>query len=156
LLATQTFGSITSSTTIVGNGGLNVIQINGNVNLTSANLLFHGTPSDIFVVNISGSMALTGSGFVSPSGGVYDTRVLLNFTGPGTLTASGTPTVNATILAPNQAANFSGTFGSIYAGGGLTSNFAGGAKIHPTPFVPAPGTVVLLGLGGLIAARRRR
>ena len=156
LAPTQSFGSIFTNTTVFGNGGLNVVQINGDVNLNNASLLFFGGPSDIFIVNVSGTMILNGSGFVSPSAGTWDTHVLLNFTGSGTITSTGHPTVNATILAPHQTANLSGTFGSIYAGASLNVGLFGAAKVHATPFVPTPGSVSILLAAGLFAARRRR
>lgn len=156
LAATQSFGTIATSTTVFGNGGVNVIQINGDIALNNANLLFHGTPDDIFIVNISGTMLLNGSGFVSASAGTWDTHVLLNFTGSGSIIATGSPTVNGTILAPHQTASLSGTFGSIYAGASLNVGLFGAAKVHPTPFVPTPGAAVVFLGAGLLAGRRRR
>jgi choice-of-anchor A domain-containing protein len=134
---------------------VNVVSI-GNINLNNASLLFQGSASDIFIVNISGTMTLAGNGFVSPSAAAWDTHVLLNFTGAGTINATGSPTVNATILAPHQGMNLSGTFGSIYGGNGQTITISGGAKIHTTTFVPAPGSVTVLIGAGLLGMRRRR
>lgn len=155
LPATKIFGNITSTTTITGNGGVNIVEI-GNINLNNASLLFHGTASDIFIVNVLGTMTLSGNGFVSASAGTWDTHVLLNFPGSGTITATGDPTVNATILAPHHNANLSGTFGSLFAGNGGTVTLSGGAKLHATPFVPAPGSISLLIGAGLLGFRRRR
>ena len=56
LSATQTFGTITGSTTITGNGGLNVIDLSG-INLQGgATLSFNGGPSDFFVVVVNGQI----------------------------------------------------------------------------------------------------
>ena len=58
LTPTQTFANISSPTTITGNGGLNVINITGNI---ANSLTLKGTSSDQFVVNVQGTLNLTGS-----------------------------------------------------------------------------------------------
>src|SRR5262245_37285780 len=49
LTATQTFGAINQATTVIGNGGLNVIQINGDI---KNSVTFSGSAADVFIVNI--------------------------------------------------------------------------------------------------------
>ena len=81
LTATQTFGNISSTTTVTGNGGLNVIDINGSINLNNASLILSGSASDVFIVNVTGSASFGGTGGLSLAGGVTPNHVLYNFTG---------------------------------------------------------------------------
>lgn len=79
LTPTQTFGNISSSTTITGNGGLNVIKVNGSISNT-VNL--SGGANDIFVLNVTGTATLGGSSVLGNlSGGVTPNHVLYNFVG---------------------------------------------------------------------------
>src|SRR5262249_18577489 len=111
LKPTQTFGPISSPTQIQGNGGLNVILVNGNI---TDSLTLTGTASDIFITNVTGTLTLTGSARLEVSG-VNETNVLYNFTNP-TGTSAGLSTnagnrIFGTILAPTQSfSNLKGTF----------------------------------------------
>jgi hypothetical protein len=80
---TQTFGNITSGTTIQGNGGQNVIQVNGSIGLSNGNnLVLSGSASDSFIVNITGSMNLNAAS-IAVAGGVAPGSVVFNFEGSG-------------------------------------------------------------------------
>ncbi len=61
LVANQTFSSITSATTITGNGGTTVVGVTGNINMNNANLILSGGANDYFVINIGGNLALVGT-----------------------------------------------------------------------------------------------
>src|SRR5208282_2686387 len=62
LSPTQTLSQISSATTITGNGGQNVILVNGSVNLSSKqNLTISGGSNDTFIFNITGGMNLNGA-----------------------------------------------------------------------------------------------
>ena len=80
LTPTQTLGMIAHSTTVTGDGGLNVIAINGNIRNS---LILSGTSSDIFIVNVTGNVDLSGNETLGLSGGVTADHVLYNFTGHG-------------------------------------------------------------------------
>jgi choice-of-anchor A domain-containing protein len=173
LSPTQTFGTISSPTIITGNGGLNVIKINGDI---SSSLTLSGSASDIFVVNATGTLTLGGSESLGVSGGATAGHVLYEFIGAngGKLSTQVGNTVFGTILAPNYSySNADGTLNGAIIAGALGSNAdTGGSAIkllsgytaNFVPFspsaVPEPSSVVLAGLGfatmGLVAWRRRR
>ena len=111
----QTFGNIRRPTVITGNGGLNVIAINGSIRDT---LVLSGTSNDVFFVNVSGTIDLRDRSALTVSGGVTAASVLYNLTGAGTVELHVRDNVNGTILAPNYNVNIEGQFnGAIIAGG---------------------------------------
>jgi len=150
LAATQTVTStITGNTTFNGDGGVNVISFkNGaGISLTSSgqNLTLNGSASDIFVLQISGTLNLGSTNAIQLTGGLTAQNVLLVFTGTTAqgITLSG-GTVNGTLLAdvPNYSMYLYGTVNGMVAGDGtiygdaLTVN--GGSNI----FGQSSGTVV--------------
>ena len=157
--ATQTFGTISSATTITGNGGLNVIDINGNI---TNSITLKGGASDIFVVNVTGSLTLTGATGLLLSG-INADQVLYNFDGSsGNISAQVGNTLDGTLLAPKYTiTNGDGNYtGEIIASGNIS--LLSGATVTADDFIgvssPEPGTMVLIG-SGLIAlalfARKR-
>ena len=154
LSPTQTFGSISSATTIHGNGGLNVININGNI---TNSITLNGTANDIFIINVTGTLALTGSTALGMSGGVGDANILYNFTGSGTITTHVNNMVHGTLLAPNYDFILHSLNGRIIGGQNIT--LMSGAKVNgPSAPVPEPTTLFLLGTGlaGVAAKLRKR
>ena len=79
LTATQKLSAATKSITITGNGGVNVVSI-PSVKIVNGALTIHGSPSDIFVVNVAGKFELDSSDVVL-DGGVRACNILWNFTG---------------------------------------------------------------------------
>jgi hypothetical protein len=75
LAPTQTFGTISGTQTITGNGGLNVIDVNS---LSNPHLTISGSSSDTFVFNVSGSFA---TNQVMTLIGVSPLQILWDFTG---------------------------------------------------------------------------
>ena len=81
LTATKTFSSIASSTTVTGNGGQNVVNVTGGINLgNNETLTISGGSSDTFIFNVAGGMVL-GNGSNIALSGVPPSQVLFNFTG---------------------------------------------------------------------------
>jgi hypothetical protein len=78
LTPTQTFGNITTTTTIIGAGGLNVIDL---TSIHNAALTLSGSANSIFVINVSDYYATNQPMTLS---GVTANHVLFNLTGPGT------------------------------------------------------------------------
>jgi hypothetical protein len=121
LPANYTFsGGINTQTTINAvAGGLTVVQINGNINLSKASIVLTGSASDVFVVNVTGSATFTGSGGLTLGGNVTANHVLYNFTGlSGTFSATATNVFYGTLLAPNYNLTIYGNYvGEIIAGG---------------------------------------
>jgi len=139
-----------------GNGGLNVININGNI---TTSLILNGSATDIFIVNVTGTLSLTGSDVLGVAGGVSGNNVLYNFTGSGgTLTTHVNNMVNGTLLAPNYDFILHSLNGRIIGGQNIT--LMSGATVNgpPPPAVPEPTTILLLGSGivGIAAKLRKR
>jgi hypothetical protein len=152
LAATQTFGSIGSATTVIGNGGLNVIDINGNI---TASLTLSGGANDTFVVNVSGTVNFTAGANLGLAGGLTADHVLYNFTGSGgtIATASGS-VLNGTLLAPAYSFSLGGTLNGAAIGGGSSLSLSVGAKINQVGFAGIPN--VASSLSGIVTDTGQR
>lgn len=155
LTPTQTFGTINSATTITGNGGLNVIQLD---DLKSADIVLSGGPDDFFVFNVSG--AVDSNKTMTLAGGALASHVLWNLTGTGTVfkTAGGNSSVG-TFLSVNggryQFSNLDLNGALINAGGHI--EFVSGSKMTYDGFtIPEPSSMVLAAIGTLALLTRRR
>tara|TARA_A100001391_G_scaffold137161_1_gene95784 strand:+ start:890 stop:1453 length:564 start_codon:yes stop_codon:yes gene_type:complete len=73
--------------------------------------------------------------------------------GEQAFSGSATFVVDAGVYAAMLAGNSSG---DLIAGSDRDSNIAGGVNVGTWSLVPAPSSVAMLGLGGLVAGRRRR
>src|SRR5262249_42669437 len=82
LSCTQTLPSLTSVSTINGNGGLNVICVTDAALSGSKVVTLSGGPSDLFVLNITGKVDLSGSSRIVVQG-LSPSRVILNVRGTG-------------------------------------------------------------------------
>lgn len=160
--ATQTFGNITGSQTIIGNGGINVISI-ASINLGSGeNLLFSGGLNDFFIVNVTGGLTMGGDGTIDHAGSVDESKILLNFIGTGNkLTSQVNNVINGTVLAPYRSVEFHSANGAVLAGG-TELKLMSDATVNYVPLgsIPEPsGLLALLtgiaGLSGLFIRRRR-
>ena len=121
LTPTQTFGNVSSSLTITGNGGTNVINFTS-LNYNPATLTLQGTSSDIFVINVAGSSLFSASSVVL-SGGVTFNHVIYNFPNSGTtVTIQGSVLEGGTFLVPYGTIAYS-TGGSFY-GAFIAKNFS--------------------------------
>ena len=145
-IATQTFFSINSPTTITGNGGINVINISGNI---ASSLILSGSANDVFIVNVTGNLNLKGKDSLGIIGVTAD-HVLYNFTGAGTVSIGGNSTVYGTFLAPMSAVKVSGVVnGAVIAGGSNLS--LNGSVVHEIDFtgqLPNAGTASISGTVG--------
>ena len=160
--ATQTFGAITASQTIIGNGGINVISI-ASINLGSGeNLLFSGGLSDFFIVNVTGDLTMGGNATIDHAGSVDESKILLNFIGTGNkLTSQINNVINGTVLAPYRSVEFHSANGAVLAGG-TELKLMSDATVNYVPLgsIPEPsGLLALLtgfvGLSGVIIRKRR-
>ena len=127
LAPTQTFGNISSNTTINGNGGLNVILITGSI---TKSLILNGGPSDVFVVNVAGNLKLGASDVLGLAGGVTANHVLYNFTGTSaTFVTHVGNVVYGTLLGVNTQFTLDGAFlGEIISGKSVT--LMSGAQVY--------------------------
>jgi choice-of-anchor A domain-containing protein len=130
LAPTQTFGDITTATTITGNGGLNVIAVNS-FNMHDM-LTISGGPSDTFIFNVSG--AFTWNGATMTLSGVSPSRVLFNFPTTGSLINIFKPVGHAagTFLAPLRSITLDKATldGAIIGGGHACGDPANQITIH--------------------------
>src|ERR1039458_8472406 len=121
LTPTQTFSQITSAITITGNGGQNVIQVNGPVNLSNGhNLTISGGPNDTFFFNISGGFFLNGANVVL--NGVTANQVMFFFPGSGDPIQVSNGNTNGIFLALQRTITIQG--------GTHVSEFISGAEIE--------------------------
>jgi len=150
LSPTQTFSTINNTTTITGDGGLNVIDV---ANIQNAKLTLSGNANDYFIFNVTGGIQTNQA--MTLSGGVLASHVLFNLTGTGTVfQTSGGDLSYGTYLATNggqfQFSNLNLDGALINTAGNV--QFVSGAKI-PTfapftvPAVPEPTTLALFGAG---------
>jgi hypothetical protein len=148
LAPTQTF-----STTITGNGGLNVIDV---ADIHNVKFTISGGPNDYFVFNVSGAVNTNQPMTLV---GVTADQILFNLTGTGTVfQTSGGDVSYGTYLAVNggkfQFSNLDLTGRLINIGGDV--QLVSGSRI---PSVPEPGTFGLICIGALVlggAARAAR
>jgi hypothetical protein len=112
---TQVFGAIRRPTLITGNGGLNIIDINGSI---TASVVLSGTSNDVFFINVSGTIDLRDRATLAVADGVTAGAVLYNLTGHGEVEIHVRDVVNGTILAPNYDLNLDGEFNGAIIGGG--------------------------------------
>jgi choice-of-anchor A domain-containing protein/prepilin-type N-terminal cleavage/methylation domain-containing protein len=131
LTPTQTFGDIIDSKKIVATAsdGMNIIQINSVQLAASETLIFHGGPSDFFIVNVTGSLELGGSSIIKLSGTIRPDRVLINSpNGAQVKLTGGTGIMSISFLAPNSSVTIGGT--TTYTGNIFSGN---GSRLHGNP-----------------------
>ena len=166
LTPTQTWsGNLTEGTTFTSSGDFNVINILGDITVTtsSKNVIFSGDLDDHFIVNVFGSITVS-NGSIGVIGGLAADHLLINVLGSGevvTLT-NGTSSLYGTYLDVNGKITLApGTvYGSIMANQIKTSSGPSVFGDTYTPPIPEPETYALLlaGLGmlGFVARRRKR
>jgi len=122
---TQTYGSITRTTTISGNGCINVIQVNGNIDLGGKSALtFSGSSDDYFVVNVTGDVLTSGTAELLLNG-MEPSNVVVNLLTPGKrVELGGDSGGDFTIVVPYGSAYLHGT------SGGTGAYYAGVDKLH--------------------------
>jgi hypothetical protein len=143
LTPTQTFGDITQSFTITGNGGVNVIALNS-LNYNAQTLTLQGSANDVFIINVAGGFTFAQSQIVL-TGGVTANQVLFNFPGSGagvTLYKSSN-VINGTFLAPERSidyhnpASFNGAIIALNIDIHSNANLTGAAFTLPIVAPPA-------------------
>jgi hypothetical protein len=112
---TQVFRAIRRPTLITGNGGVNVIDIDGNI-LDS--VVLTGTSNDVFFINVAGTIDLRDRANLGVADGVTAGAVLYNLIGTGTVEIHVRDVVNGTILAPDYRLDLDGEFNGAIIGGG--------------------------------------
>ncbi len=164
---TTVTGNVTTAhtfTAAAGTGIDTVIDITGSINLNNANITLSGNSSDRFLVNVGGSLSLTGTASLALTGGVTASNVIYNFTGDGSGGSFNThvgDAVNGTLLAPGYSMTLDGTFNGALIGGPTGISLMSGVVVNGHPFVPEPSEFVALAAmslvfgGGICLSRRR-
>lgn len=134
LTPTQTFNTINDYTVIKATERINVIEVTDKIQLSGQTLTFEGAANALFVVNIAGNLALSGSSKILLAGDLTPANVLFNVA--GTASQSGDSIVNGTLIVPNgkvdnASANF---YGAIYAPEIALSGGAGVDGYQGMPF----------------------
>lgn len=151
LAATQSFGTISGTMSISGNGGMNVIQA---TKLDNATLTLTGTVNDYFVFNIADQVHTNRAMTLA---GVLPTNILWNLNGTDTvLKTAGGNVLYGTFLTTTGDFQFSGLdlTGRLINTGGDIQFVSNSAMALAVP-EPAPAALLALGLAGLALVRRR-
>ncbi len=137
--------------------GVAIINIPGGLlsssNVQQLDINFNGATSVIF--NVTGTnVSISGGNFVGAMADPANaSRMLWNFHQASTISVQ--RMITGAFIAPN--ANVTNT--STIVGVTAVNNFTQNAQVHVplyTGFIPAPGAMALLAMGGIVAARRRR
>ncbi len=127
LKANFSYPSITSSTTVTGVSGLNVVSVKGNISLSNAALTLNGPANAYFVIDVGGSITLSGNGAIKVAGSAMSSRVLVNMTSGAAINTGPEDIVEGTLLAPASGGSLAGGFGDLLLGANFT--FAPGAQV---------------------------
>jgi hypothetical protein len=173
LAATQTLSGITTAgSTIAGNGGVNVIDVNGNITKAFG---LSGGANDYFVFNVTGSLNVGSGAIADITGtGVTANHIIFNFIGSGIVNTTVSDTLYGTLLSVNG--NYTYNLDSVAYGAAINlydgANAIKGSsdqvqygKVGSTNYtfsgitaVPEPSSITLMGMGvmGLTGAAIRR
>ncbi len=121
------YSSITSNTTVTGVSGINVVNVKGNINLSNAALTLNGPANAFFVIDVGGSITLSGNGAIKVGGSAMSSRVLVNMTSASAITTGPEDIVEGTLLAPSSGGSLAGGFGNLLLGANFT--LAPGAQV---------------------------
>lgn len=131
----------------VASGEVEVVDLNGGLNLNDQNITLTG--GGALVLNIEGSFSLGASaGILGDADNIY-----INYEGTSPITTGAGATIDGLVFDPNASANLDGTWNGGVYGGWNTITLDPGPGITP---VPEPGSMVLIsiGLASLLLTRR--
>lgn len=114
-----TISNPSQNITITGGIGINVLNIT-NLNISNGTLTLNAPHGGSFIMNVSGSFALSGASRIVLAGGITPSDVLYNFVGSGGGVAmSGGASVVGILLAPQRGISVSSSTvtGQIISGG---------------------------------------
>jgi hypothetical protein len=153
LTATQTFASgISAATTITGVAGVNVIDVTGNISISSGNLTLNGPATAYFVINITGNITTSGSVSFLLTGGVKASDVLYNLSGTSAnFSQSSTGTLNGIFLADGTSSQMnlgSGNIDGEIIGHDITAD--SGFHLTASGAIAEPSSLLVFG-GGILA-----
>lgn len=174
--STQTFSTLDTSATLIGNGGVNVINFTGGtgVNLDGGDVLtLSGGANDIFYLNFfdEAGFSVSGAAQIALAGGVDPNNIYWNIVDGTDVSITG-GTVYGTLLNINQTSANQGTagdftlknatlYGRIVGGGGADTNVSNGAMIEIAAVQQAPeassvAMLAVLGFATMFSSLLRR
>lgn len=114
---TLTLNDVQNTTTILGNGTFNVINMH-KLNLDNSDqLILSGNSSEQFIINVTYGMQLSGTAKIITAGGARSSNVLINIIGNKSATSTINNTINATIVINDGSAQLGNVNGQILCGG---------------------------------------
>ena len=114
---TVTVQDVTNTTTIIGNGTFNVINMH-KLNLDhNDQLILSGNSTEVFIINIADGLTMTGTAKVITAGNARSSHVLINVIGKKTAASTITNTINATVIVNDGSAQLGNVNGQILVGG---------------------------------------
>ncbi len=155
--STQSFNTLGNGQTIFGDGGLNVINVVTNINLSNGGVLtlIGNGSTDEFLFNVNGTMTLTGASSINLIG-VKPEQVLWNFVGDGQEVLFENSTGYGNILAIDRDIRFEGgsNEGSLISNGNRIKLQSGAQVTSLVIPEPTAGLLAALGLSMLLMVRR--
>jgi hypothetical protein len=138
--ADRSLDSVSSSMVLVGKGGVNFIRVNGDISLSSKDVLrFKGGSQDRFVIQVLGNVGISGSASLATEGGIHARNVLFILPNENsTLQITGNGKVLGTFFVTRGTAKVAGNGkleGSIFAWNSIDIN-GNGLAVEPAPFCP--------------------
>jgi len=145
---TKAFGRIITTTAIYGNGGLNVIAIEG-IDFKKSSvvnplvLTLHGGSEDLFVLNVSGKFVLGPNSRIEGNG-IDPSRVLINIgKGNTPVQFAANSYVGGTLLSPDRKMGpLQGASGPVIGAYMQEISLVGGAILNPPLDTPYPIAVI--------------
>lgn len=151
LSPTQEFESIYASQSIIGNGGINVIRVKGDLRLAGMEkLTLVGSAQDVFLLNVEGEIHVSGQSSIRVEGGAFSRHVLIQNLGSGQpIFLTGKGQIDGSFMSLGRGINVSGS--GVLSGAIIASEHVrvsgNGLVIHPEAFClgggesePAPST----------------
>lgn len=118
LAPTVTLYDVTTSVTILGNGGINVINMHKMKLDNAEEFILSGNPNELFVINIEEDFELSGTAKIITANGASSSHVLINLLGKDKKgTSKNSNIINGTILAADREVELGNVNGQILSGG---------------------------------------
>lgn len=145
----NTYSGISSATTITGHGGTNVIAVNGDI---TSSITFNGSASDLFILNVTGNITLTGTDSILGGSGINPNQIVIDLIGSDAVNTHVGDVITGTVIAPGSSGTLDGTFnGRLFFGGSNLTLMSNASVVQPNTPTPAPLPAPLWSAAALLA-----